>query len=405
MAVKRFKTEFPGVRFKQHPTRKNGVRFDKYFSIYYRLKGKLFEEGLGWASAGWTAQKAAGELAKLKEAQRLGQSGQTLKEKRGAEQERREQEAKLKEEARKGALTFGQVFNGAYIEEADRTKDKVSCRRERELYRGYIQSLIGDMALKGITVNHVETIKSRMLDAKKAPATIRYALAVVRQVINFAIDHGMYAGDNPVSKVKKPSGDNKRVRYLTHDEAEGLLDTIREKSPDVHNIALLSLHCGMRFGEIAALTWGDVDLKGRMLTLKDTKNGRTRFARMTDQVREMLFALPKGKPDELVFPARGNMRMTKISRTFERAVDELKLNEGVTDPRQMVVFHTLRHTYASWMLRSGADLYTVSKLLGHRTIAMTERYGHVADETLQDAVRAFQKDIAGKAEEKGRNAE
>jgi integrase len=251
----------------------------------------------------------------------------------------------------------------------------------------------------------VETIKARMLDGKKAPATIRYALAVVRQVFNFAIDHGMYVGSNPVSKVKKPSGDNKRVRFLTHDEAEALLDTIREKSADVYNISLLSLHTGMRAGEIFSLTWADVDLKGRMLTLRDTKNGRTRFARMTDQVVEMLFSLPKGKPDELVFPARGNARMVKISRTFERAVDELKLNEGVTDPRQMVVFHTLRHTYASWMLRSGADLYTVSKLLGHRTIAMTERYGHVADQTLQDAVRGFQKGLTEKAEEKGRNAE
>jgi site-specific recombinase XerD len=73
--------------------------------------------------------------------------------------------------------------------------------------------VIGEIPLKGITVNHVETIKSRMLDGKKAPATIRYALAVVRQVINFAKDHGMYAGENPVSKVKKPSGDNKRVRF------------------------------------------------------------------------------------------------------------------------------------------------------------------------------------------------
>ena len=66
---------------------------------------------------------------------------------------------------------------------------------------------------------------------------------------------------------------------------------------------------------------------------------------------------------------------------------------------QQIVFHSLRHTYASWLLRSGADLYTVSKLLRHRTIAMTERYGHVADDTLRDAVKAFQKGIetAGKA--------
>jgi site-specific recombinase XerD len=57
------------------------------------------------------------------------------------------------------------------------------------------------------------------------------------------------------------------------------------------------------------------------------------------------------------------------------------------------------------MLEAGASIYTVSKLLGHKTIVMTERYGHVSDGTLQDAVRAFEKGIAGKAEEKGRNAE
>ncbi len=304
MAVKRFSTEYPGVRYRQHPTRKHGVRFDRYFSIYYRLGGKVIEEGMGWASAGWTAQKAAGELAKLKEAQRLGQEGQTLNEKREAEQGRRRQEQRRKEQEQKDAFTFCQVFDGAYIEEADRTKDSVSCRRERELYRLYIQSVIGNLPLKGISINHVETVKSRMLDAKRAPATIRYALAVVRQVFNFALDHGMYAGENPATKVKKPSGDNKRVRFLTHEEAEALLDTIREKSIDVYNMALLSLHTGMRAGEIFGLTWGDVDLRRRMLTLKDTKSGYTRFARMTDRVLEMLFSLPKGQANELVFPAR-----------------------------------------------------------------------------------------------------
>jgi len=401
MAMKRVSAGYPGVRYREHPTRKHGVRRDRYFFIYYRLDGKAVEEGLGWASAGWTVEKAAGELAKLKEARRLGQQGaQTLKEKREAEQERRKQEAKRKEEARREATGFGEVFNGAYIEEADRTKEKASSKRERELYRLYIAPVIRETQLKGITVNHVEAIKARMLDAKRAPATIRYALAVVRQVINFAKDHGMYTGENPVSRVRKPSGDNKRVRFLTHEEGEVLLEALREHSIDVYHISLLSLHTGMRAGEIFGLTWGDVDLKGRMLTLKDTKSGHTRFAYMTDQVLEMLFALTKGQANELVFPARGKSRMTRISRTFERVCDELKLNEGITDPRQRVVFHSLRHTYASWLLQAGSSIYTVKKLLGHRTLAMTERYSHLADETLKDAVKALQKDMESKAKGK-----
>ena len=86
MAVKRFSTEYPGVRYRQHPTRKHGVRLTDTSPSTTGLTVKVVEEGLGWAKDGWTAQKAAGELAKLKEAQRLGQGGQTLSEKRGAEQ-------------------------------------------------------------------------------------------------------------------------------------------------------------------------------------------------------------------------------------------------------------------------------------------------------------------------------
>lgn len=63
-------TEFEGVRYRQHPTRKHGIAWDRYFSIRYRVHGKRIEEALGWASKGWTAQKAALQLAELQEAYR-----------------------------------------------------------------------------------------------------------------------------------------------------------------------------------------------------------------------------------------------------------------------------------------------------------------------------------------------
>ncbi len=59
MAVKWHKTSYPGVRYREHSTRKNGVRKDRYFSIYYRLNGKNKEEGLGWSSQGWSVAKSA----------------------------------------------------------------------------------------------------------------------------------------------------------------------------------------------------------------------------------------------------------------------------------------------------------------------------------------------------------
>src|SRR4030042_2681182 len=101
-------TEFEGVRYRNHPTRKHGVVNDRYFSIRYRVDGKRIEEALGWASKGWTAKKAALELAALQEAYRKG-TGEpvTLREKREAARVDRERQEK------EGG-TFGDYFKDTF---------------------------------------------------------------------------------------------------------------------------------------------------------------------------------------------------------------------------------------------------------------------------------------------------
>ena len=108
---------------------------------------------------------------------------------------------------------------------------------------------------------------------------------------------------------------------------------------------------------------------------------------MTKAVKELFEKKTSGDNNELVFPARGGGKITEISNAFDRSLDALGLNEGVTDRRMKVVFHTLRHTYASWLVQSGENLYTVKELMGHSTLAITERYSHLAKGTLQDAVK------------------
>lgn len=73
-------TGFKGVRYRKHPTRKHGVSYDKYFSIRYQRDGKRVEEGLGWASEKWTAEKAALTLAEIKNVWKTGKGLSTLKE-------------------------------------------------------------------------------------------------------------------------------------------------------------------------------------------------------------------------------------------------------------------------------------------------------------------------------------
>jgi integrase len=257
----------------------------------------------------------------------------------------------------------------------------------------WIDPIIGNLPLKDISPIHLERIKKNMADAGRSPRTINYALSVIRQLYNFSNAVGLYAGECPVKKVKIPRKDNTRLRFLTHEEAEKILTALKDKSQDVHDMAILSLHCGLRAGEVFSLTWADVDLKKGILTLRNTKSGRTRHGYMTEAVKEMFSTRNPSNGNEFVFPATTGLQRDRISKTFVKVIDDMGLNKGITDNRQKVVWHSLRHTYASWLVQSGVSLYVVQNLMGHENISQTTRYSHLKGETFQDAVRILERDI------------
>ncbi|MFZ5426117.1 MAG: tyrosine-type recombinase/integrase [Thermodesulfobacteriota bacterium] len=392
MAVKWISSNHPGVRYYEHASRKHGVKFDRYFAIRAQVDGKRREEGLGWASEGWTELKAATILAELKKAHATGEGAQTLAEKR--EQTRAERQAQDEEKARQAQanVTFSDVFTGSYLPAERLNKSKASCDKEESFLRNWIAPVFGDKPMRDIVPFDLERLKKKVLDAGKSPRTAHYILGVVRQVFNFAKRHSLFEGENPVRLVKKPTSDNRRLRFLAKEETDRLLDALRERSQDLYDMALLSLHTGMRAGEIFSLTWTDVDLGRRLLTLRDTKSGKNRPAFMTEDVVAMIQArvAERQHAHGLVFPDRNGKKRVEVSNVFQIVADSIGINNGVTDRRQKVVFHTLRHTYASWLVEQGVDLYTVKELMGHGTLAMTERYSHLAPDTLRRAVRTLE---------------
>lgn len=383
----------PGVRFRPHPTRKHGLKPDRYFVLRYRAGGQHHQEALGWASEGWTVKRAQEELVKLKAAIRTGDGPVSLAERRQEAEAKRQAEADRLALLAREEMAFADFWRESYFPQAQRDKTPRSWKREDQFFRLWLAPVIGRLALKSVSPLHLERVKKSMADAGRAPRSISYCLAVVRQVFNQARLLGLYQGEAPTSKVKPPRADNRRLRFLSQEEAASLLEALTLSSRNLHDIALLSLHTGMRAGEVFNLTWGDVDLDNGLLALRDTKSGRTRHAYMTAAVKEMLRDLPKGKLDELVFPARSGERRVQVSQVFRRVVETLRLNEGLADPRQQVTFHTLRHTFASWLVMNGTPLYTVQKLLGHQSISMTERYSHLAPDHMRDAVNGFEKSI------------
>jgi len=390
------KTNFPGVRYREHPTRKNGIKRDQYFTIRYKLAGKDKEEGLGWASEGWTAAKAYVRLTEIKQNIRNAEGPQTLREKRAIEAGKRKEKADEQVRLKKESITFESFFTDTYLPQAKADKKERSCNREEGLFRIWIAPAIGQLPLKDIAPFHLEKLKKDMAKGGQSQRSIEYALSVVRQVFNTARRYGSFGGENPTGKVKFPKPDNGRMRFLTRDEAEALLTVLKEKSADVHDMTLLSLHCGLRFGEIASLTWQDINLESEVLTIRGSKAG-SRYAFLTKQAVDMFKNRTQGKPSDYVFQGRKG-KMERMSITFQRTVDELELNKGIDDPRLKICFHTCRHSYASWLVEQGTDLYTVQKLLGHKTNVMTQRYAHLAVGQLKAAARTL-----GRALEKKEN--
>ncbi len=385
------KTKSVGVRYRQHPTRKHGVNFDRYFTIRYKVDGKEKSEGLGWSSEGWTEKKAAAVLAELKANQTTGQGPSTLTEKR--EIKRLEDEAKAEQERQRRLLEEREkntVLDCVFGQYLDSHSSKKSLKAEISVYTSWIGPAIGGKRLDEILLLDLERIKKKMLAAGKAARSVQYVKAIVRQVYSYASIQGMFKGEPPTRYfLKKMKLDNKRQRYLSPDEAKALLEAIRPHSEQTHNICLLSLNTGMRFGEIASLLWQHVNTDSRSILIVDPKNGESRSAYMTDTVVQMFIGTERGKPNELVFPARTGGKMAAISKVVARTIDELGLNTGITDRRMKVVFHSLRHSCASWLVNAGIELPTIAKILGHKDLTMTARYSHVNDSSVKDAMRTL----------------
>jgi len=392
------KSKHPGIRFREHPTRKHGKGRDKYFFIRYQREGKRVEEGVGWASDGWTMEDVSILLADLKKAHKVGEGPARLREKRQAEKQRREQEEQERQQQERDSITFGQYYENTYKPIAKTNKKQSSYKTEESYYASWIKPILSELSLKsGIAPFHIEKIKKTMLDAEKSPRTVQYALAIIRQIWNMARRDGLVKGDSPAKSVKIPQIDNRRLRFLSHEEVDILMPKLKEKSDNVYNFSLISIHTGMRAGEIFNLTWGDIDIDRGIISIRDGKNKRTRTVYMTEDVKKIFQSLERKNSDELVFRDRNNGKITDISNSFQRTVEDLNLNQGIDvgDRRRRVVFHTLRHTFASWLVENGTDLYTVKELMGHSTLAMTERYSHLGANTLQSAVKNLEQKLSG----------
>jgi integrase len=397
--LKWHKTGTKGIRYRQHPTRKHGKKFDVYYAIRYQENGVRIEEGLGWASeTGITLDKAVSELSKLREAAVKGEGPVRLAEKREIEDSRKAADEAEQERTEKENITFGDFMTKTYLPQSKLDKKERTYTIEEMLYRLHLAETIGALLFPQISAFHLERIKKIMADKKKSDRTIQYVLQLTRQAFHTARKLGVYAGESPTDAVKWPRLDNMKLRYLSISEAETLLAALAKKSKNLHDAALLSLHCGLRFGEIAVLKLSCANLEAGTLAILNAKSG-SRIAYLTEKTKAMLKGRKQGKPDGLIFPKRSGKdgTMAQASKVFADTVKELGLNEGITDRKQKVTFHTLRHSFATHLYESTHDLYLTQRSLGHATGTMTARYAKMSESRLREGAAALEKAFSANA--------
>jgi len=349
-------------------TRTYNRKPDVCYYIAFKIEGKLTWEKIGWISEGYSIKLAANIRAERMRSLRHGDDLPKQKKK---------------------VPTFKEVME-KYLAWADTSKTN---GRTTDSYLYKHLTRFDEKRLDEIHPFALEGLKQDILNKGLSPATAKHILVLVGEVFNKAIIWGLYQGDNPIKKVKMPILQNKRERFLSHDEANALLSTLKERSQQLHGICVLSLYCGLRMGEIFNLRGQDLDFINDLIHVSDPKNKHPRKAYMTETVKEMLFTRKPDSPGDFLFKNRKGDKIASISRSFERVVDELGFNRGIADPRQKVVAHSLRHTFASWLAIQGTPIYTIASLMGHKSIAMSERYSHLSPDHKKEAVLNLEKGI------------
>ncbi len=361
-AQKRFKTRYPGVFYIEGAAVGTG-KPERVFCIRYRKDGKSIEEKAGRQyQDNMTPAKAA-----TMRAEKIKGHTPTNEEMRRAEQASKEAEAKR--------WTFDRLW-------AEYKRQKPGLKGigpDENRYKNYLKAPFGAKEPKELIPLDTDRLRLRMLKTK-SPQTVKLTLALLRRIANFGVQKRL---SKPLDyEIEIPTVHNEKTEDLTPTQLSKLLEAIeKDDHPQAGNLMKIALFTGMRRGEMFKLKWKDIDFDRGFISIRDPKGGPDQAIPLNDAARKLLKRHPRtGSP--YVFPGRGGKQRTDIHHQVNRIRD----NAGL--PKTFRALHGLRHVYASMLASSGkVDLYTLQKLLTHKSPVMTQRYAHLRDQALKDAAQ------------------
>lgn len=240
-----------------------------------------------------------------------------------------------------------------------------------ERYRTCLKH-IPDIKLRKLTTDKLQVIINHMIEAGLSTSSIKQVKILLSQALKFLTESGKtIAGD--IRAVKIPKISQKKVRALTENEQKRLFFSLQGSF--YCDFFLSLLFTGLRVGELIALEWSDVDLRGGYFEITKTDyNGHPTPPKTPDSVRR----LPLNAEFKEILIRKYNLGVS--GRIFRNTLDRSVVYRTLLDSWYRALdsaglprlgLHVLRHTYATNALRAGVDVKVLSKLLGHASVAIT----------------------------------
>ncbi len=267
---------------------------------------------------------------------------------------------------------------------AQRVQKNVKSRIER-----HVLPEIGAKAVKDVNFGDVEKIH-HVIEAKyEANRTVE----TITRIFNLAVKWG-WIERNPAKGIEKHD-EQPRQDYLEPDEIRRLLEVLEEETSVQADIAKVLLLTGARFGEVARMRWGQLNLHTGIWTkpAATTKQRRMHRVPLSAAVLDVIKARKAGA-SEWVFPnPETGEPFTHIRKTWAAACKAAKVRQ--------VRIHDTRHSFASLLASGGASLQVVGNMLGHTVAQTTQRYAHLYDDALKTAAETVATNVVPLRKKKG----
>lgn len=250
----------------------------------------------------------------------------------------------------------------------------------RRLIEKEINPVLGRMKVNEVRYREIDDFHNA-ITKRGAPTTANRALAVLSKAFTLAIRWEM-TDINPCKGVER-NKENRRKRYFSPEEMGRIadaLDTLRDKQSA--NAIRLLIFTGARRMEVLAAQWSEFDLQARMWCkpASRTKQGEDHQIPLSAPALELLVKMKEESDSEYVFPSKPHS-----SRPHQGDLDNSWKTVRTTAQLEDGRLHDLRHTYASYLVSSGASLPLIGKLLGHSSSLTTERYAHLMPDPQREA--------------------